>query len=1000
MKLSNNALNFLLAQYRAIFKRAYVKGLASAVLLTAGLAAGATQSAAATAIEAGGSTWADAKNVVEVSTADVVFSGEATRFYNNLTITNSGTLSIQYDTTGNDKDSKALIIKDTMTVAGTLNVGNATSGGMILGWNAGVQGGTPDADHATGGLVVNNGGKLNVTAKDTSTFASIQLDRVTLESGSTTVLSGTSGDTWNIGKGAQILAGYAPDSDSNFVIEEGATVTMKSQSMLGVGFSYDANRSAELKIDGTVNLQGTAGNGGLAMIYANDVYKFGSNEGWEDQSLNSHIVIGETGEIIVSGNGMISSPETAINGGTINVQSGTLLLNGHFQDLQSSTISGGTALSSTNAAAGQFTVTDGSINIATGATLTVGSGKYEHDDERTTDVNESGAMTTLDIQSGELTGAGTLQVLGALKVSNQTLQTFVGSTNNGKVNTSGGSSVIEFKDATDLAQYTFSGGDSADFKVEGKTTFKGDNLTVSDLLTKAANQGTDVASNIVIEATDLTLGNDEYSGTGSLNFSGATARNLTLQGSGNTFTLADAVTVAAIDEVDNPFLTEEGKLQVAADGQLNLEDKTTITGGDTKGLIIAAGNFESNADVTIKSGALTVGNQTTDTAEGHGVDASLALTGKLTLDNSTGANKITIAGNGSQSIKTDDVANTLTRYATSTLDLTDARVDITRGDNNTTFNVNGHGELLLSTNAFNSIINNVANADTAKSGAEVVVSGGGYVYVEGSIQDYTGSKALDVAKLTSGSATGTDRIHFSGDGAGTLEARDTIWLAANSDSATLNIGSGELKAQTFRLDGFGTTADNKTTYAAFKVESGILTAGARVESSHDNAIQLGNGTNGATLNLGYIEANEDEWGQKTGTYTTSSATGSVDTDLVLSGGADANKSTLKVWYGDWSAKDITVTNGTVTVGDTTPRYDADDNEVVYNASLTGNKLALNAGATATVNSNGKATFNELTMTAGTLKVNGEMTVNGRHVAAIADVLTFDQLKNHDIITNH
>ncbi len=47
MKLSNNALNFLLAQYRAIFKRAYVKGLASAVILTAGLglAAGQVQAA-------------------------------------------------------------------------------------------------------------------------------------------------------------------------------------------------------------------------------------------------------------------------------------------------------------------------------------------------------------------------------------------------------------------------------------------------------------------------------------------------------------------------------------------------------------------------------------------------------------------------------------------------------------------------------------------------------------------------------------------------------------------------------------------------------------------------------------------------------------------------------------------------------------------------------------------------------------------------------------------
>ena len=46
MKISNNALNFLLAQYRAIFKRAYIKGIASAVILTAGLAAGQAQAAA------------------------------------------------------------------------------------------------------------------------------------------------------------------------------------------------------------------------------------------------------------------------------------------------------------------------------------------------------------------------------------------------------------------------------------------------------------------------------------------------------------------------------------------------------------------------------------------------------------------------------------------------------------------------------------------------------------------------------------------------------------------------------------------------------------------------------------------------------------------------------------------------------------------------------------------------------------------------------------------
>ena len=47
MKQTNNALKYLLAQYRAIFKNAYFKGLVSATVLTAGLAAVGTAQAAA-----------------------------------------------------------------------------------------------------------------------------------------------------------------------------------------------------------------------------------------------------------------------------------------------------------------------------------------------------------------------------------------------------------------------------------------------------------------------------------------------------------------------------------------------------------------------------------------------------------------------------------------------------------------------------------------------------------------------------------------------------------------------------------------------------------------------------------------------------------------------------------------------------------------------------------------------------------------------------------------
>ena len=47
MKQTNNAIKFLMAQYRAIFQNAYLKGLATAAVVTAGLAAGQAQAASA-----------------------------------------------------------------------------------------------------------------------------------------------------------------------------------------------------------------------------------------------------------------------------------------------------------------------------------------------------------------------------------------------------------------------------------------------------------------------------------------------------------------------------------------------------------------------------------------------------------------------------------------------------------------------------------------------------------------------------------------------------------------------------------------------------------------------------------------------------------------------------------------------------------------------------------------------------------------------------------------
>ena len=979
VKVSNNALNFLLAQYRAIFKRAYVKGLASAVLLTAGLAAGQAQAAD---LFQNAAVWDDISSAQDLTVSgEHTFSGTAAdsiNVYNNITINQGGELKNK----GSGTVPETIMVKGDIVINSGGKITLATKNAHIAGFDLGptIEGSDDNADHAIGTLYNKSGGTLTIGSGSSNSI--IQMHSAVFETGSNTTIKGSGGSTAansTVETAAYLYAGLGSEP-GKLDIQKDATVNIEDFGYLGL------NSKATMTINGKVNIKAGAQDS-FAGIRAADASK-----SWSADT-NSTVVLNKDAVITVQsgdGNAMLLAPQVNINGATVNVEDGaTFYLSG---DLETNKESGSAMVA---ASAGQFNMTSGKLNVA--GTLVINNGTYDADSDKTPGFDETKLVNTLTITDGELNGTGTVQVAGKFAATAGIVDAFLSgkdadgtdNSNDGHFQFTADNAKFEVtgSDKFDLAKYSFSGGGTTtDFILTESGTIAGENLAVSHKLTQDGTAGgtaNDAAAKLTIEAVNLTLGSNEYSGDTTLGFNSATARHLTLQGSGNAFTLADAVTVAAIDEVDNPFLTKEGKLKVAAEGQLNLENNTTITGGDTKGLTIAAGIFESNANVTLSGGKLTIGGQAAG-SDGEGVDASLALTGKLTLDNSNGANTITISSNGTQSIKTDDPAKTLTRPATSTLDLKTASVDITRGSNNTTFNVNGGGKLLLSASAFNTIINNEADASTSNSGAEVVVSGGGYVYVEGSVQDYTGSKALDVTTFTSGSTAGTDQIRFSG--TGTLEARDTIWLADTKGTDTLNIGSGELKAQTFRLDGFGTTADNKTTYAAFKVTSGVLTAGARVGSSYDNDIQLGNGSNsGATLNLGYIDTNYDKWGQSTHTYTTSSATGSVDTDLVLSGGSsDGQESELHVVYGDWSAKDITVTNGIVTVGydDAGKKYDADGNEVVYNASLTGNKLALNAGATATVNSNGKATFNELEMSAdGALTVKGEMTVNGNHVQA-------------------
>ena len=128
MKQTNNAIKFLMAQYRAIFKNAYFKGLTSAVLLTAGLAAGAAQAATEVNIE-----WGDsidkpaAAYTINGTDNTVTLSGD--KFISDLTV--NGTVSFS----GSDATSGGrVIVTNSMSLNGAnLTLTTAANGSGIFG---------------------------------------------------------------------------------------------------------------------------------------------------------------------------------------------------------------------------------------------------------------------------------------------------------------------------------------------------------------------------------------------------------------------------------------------------------------------------------------------------------------------------------------------------------------------------------------------------------------------------------------------------------------------------------------------------------------------------------------------------------------------------------------------------------------------------------------------------------------------------------------------------
>ena len=224
---------------------------------------------------------------------------------------------------------------------------------------------------------------------------------------------------------------------------------------------------------------------------------------------------------------------------------------------------------------------------------------------------------------------------------------------------------------------------------------------------------------------------------------------------------------------------------------------------------------------------------------------------------------------------------------------------------------------------------------------------------------------IDGIKIDADKLTTTDegqKLHFNGASGKLATLKSDSVTINNATGANVNIGEhGVIEANTLTLNNNdGTYQDVTLDEGKFVVKQTLTSDGSDLKATLAKA--------NTTLELGKIVEKGD--------YSElARASGSVGLDLDLTSGSKVN-----VVGGQWGLQDVTVTNGTVTVGNDTEKYDANDK--LISAQVSGGKLALEAGKVE-VKEGSSATFTELFTTNGAnTTVNGVLTVVGKHNAAV------------------
>ena len=1034
MKQTNNAIKFLMAQYRAIFKNAYFKGLTSAVLLTAGMAV------------AGGAQATSYTSLSQINALE-----------DDFTVGSSGNFIIHASGAANDTvvmDGKGHDI----TINGS---SDATEAGKEFVF------GSANADEKLqiknlGTLTIQKNATVTVTAGNSGTKGAgsavdVYADTINVDNSVVNILQNTSGSSAShnailrgksitvTGKDAVINLGSL---DNNRSSGGRAILGWRSDAKLvnDVPVSNNAGSDISFSNGATLNLLGRTGSGATAAtdyntegsqvwgnsLTTNDSYVEVSGAGaqiWTHTNTftNTNFHVANKAQLIIKPyefrvlndqNKAHDDHVYSYINGTTTFDGGNLIVEGNLHAAGTVVINDSVNLTAGNAALNTAT---GENNELYNGVLTIGMGEsFTTDTDKAVDT-----QSTLKISSTKLNEF--------LKASNTNTefknaqgqtQTYVDKA--GILSFGAGKVTLAFTDTTQVDMHQFnwvktdmstSGSSNAavagsivyDASLAGKET-SGDyaglpvgvTVTATDMrIARALGTNGSGADEITFEADHMTLGSnkgdtsvaDKWQGFES-NASGLGVKELIahddlnlVDGLGSDYTLQDTVTLTR----DYYEKDASGDYTTTAKAPGLIKGDNLVIGGDDEGtLSITGGAWQNDArqSLTIASGSLSINASAHDRngdgsiTDGDALKDGLDYHGNNTNRNYyTNGNPSSLTWNGAFVINGGDaskatIAVTGAQGADATLDLRNASVTW------------GSGAVTLSG----------ISVDTSKTDPEAS-AGEGILYITGNqFNSFLGSGDVGAGNVPAPTATllniDTDGVLFV-DGPVTGDINfDEFTNETTADTAgKVNFMSGAGSgAGTLYINGGISlvTGDADTNTNGESLDIGAGTIDAQTIAINNNGVAsddrgnvevdkvtVAQGTlevsSSLTSNNATVEFGEGSSGAKLVLDTDGgvNSAGSVTSNLVFNG----SSSSLEVDEGSWAlaaGKDITLNDGaSFVVG--TDNYDVRG----IKASLAADNLEITDAGTNQIYDGSSATFNTLQAGTATFYVDGTLTVLGR-----------------------